>query len=227
MNSKTIGLILAVLALAAFALAVFLFRDRDAGPVVQLPEVKANTATGLTAVEPRSESIDSKTVVTGGEPADDVESLEQAFADDHSLLSARHAEVRNDDTFIDLLARLREDDSAIAADKRRTYELFFYSQPLIRSAAITLDTLECGTRFCVAQLRANDDAVLKRFSENLMASSDFQAGATMIIVGEPGAAGVTHRLLFSHDPAINSITLPPGTVLPEAFETADNPPDIH
>ena len=133
--------------------------------------------------------------------------LERTFIRGNTLAPS----LENDETFDRLIAQLRQDTSSIAAEKRTEYELRIYSQPLARSGAVSVDRFECGDRLCAVELRAFDPANLGEFVKTLVNSEDFESRAVVVVMAEPTMVtpeGKVTRIVFSHDPTINSVSVP-------------------
>ena len=107
--------------------------------------------------------------------------------------------------FSDLLDEFRAGANVRGAEEREQYQQFFYAQSELISGSVVLDVLECGAAICVAELRSEDPSALRAFIDRRMYWDGFDSKATVIVhVGQPNVT----RLVFSHDPEINGITVP-------------------
>lgn len=230
MKSKS-GLLLVAAAIAVLAVSMLRSGDRATDEAVdRAPETTAHSGTAARDLAPpvHAEADDPESPVPENASMDLEQggnrNLEQSLIHADSLDAARAGELADYELFAALVAELQRDTSAIAAEKRRSYQLFFYSRAAIRSGSIFLDVLECGTRICVAEFRARDQDALGNFTHRLYTSKDFGGGATFDLVTPDvtGASAETRRILFSHDPALNSVFVQtPASVSP------GSPPDIH
>lgn len=147
------------------------------------------------------------------------ENLEQYFITGDSLDTTRLTpKLKDNDTFNELMAQLRNETSPVAAEKRRSYELMFYSQASAQSGAVTVDALECGARLCASELRAENKPRIDQFVTSLTQSDDFDTRAFIEVIADPDLAngyGESRRIIFSHDPTIDSITLPAEALEPQ------------
>lgn len=107
-------------------------------------------------------------------------------------------------TFPRLVDEFRAGDVS-KADVRQKYSGFFLSQPEFLSSALNLELLECGLVLCVAELRSSEPATLSTFTRDINNRDGYEAKATLEF---PSSQPNVVRLIFSHDPEINGITLP-------------------
>jgi hypothetical protein len=107
-------------------------------------------------------------------------------------------------TFPRLVDEFRAGDLS-KADVRQRFSDFFLSQPEFLSSELNLELLECGLVLCVAELRSSDSATLSTFTRDINNRDGYEAKATQEF---PSSQPNVARLIFSHDPKINGITLP-------------------
>lgn len=241
MTWRTIGLIAATVVISVAVLHVILSDDSTtskstdlilpaseklpksyvgtsgSGPIVNVASQPTPKRTGSDALESGStDDMDS-------EYAEDDENLknrnlENYLIHDSSLDATRLDELKDYDSFNELMSQLREQTGSTAEEKRMSYELLFYSQPTVREGSVALDALECGTSLCASELRANDQATLDQFIKSLTGASEFEAGAVIQLRGFPNhGAGDSElrRIIFPHDPTIRGIRVSRSTLFPE------------
>ena len=139
----------------------------------------------------------------------DEKSLESSLTKDGVLNISHLLEMQSDDSFGELVAELRQDSSDVANERRSTYELLFYSQPLSKNGSVTLDTLECGSRLCVAELRALNADLMDEFIRGVTTADGFDGRTTTQLPGSPTYQGSnSRRLVFSHDSTTEGVSLP-------------------
>jgi hypothetical protein len=110
------------------------------------------------------------------------------------------------DNFSKLVEEFRDNNDIKTAEQHEQFQQFFYSQDELLRGEIALDVLECGTQICVAELRSDDSSALRAFIGDGM---DWDAFGSNTIVEVPTDQQNTTRLIFSHDPEIKGIALPP------------------
>jgi len=138
---------------------------------------------------------------------DQDDGLEDYYLHDGSLSSERIGELQIDQNFAELIAQLRVQTDPIAAEKRRSLELLFYSQDQTRDGSVSVDVFECGSRICAAELRASDQSAIEQFVSNVTNSSEFQGSAIVQLSGFRDD-GKFQRLIFAHDSTIEGVTVP-------------------
>jgi len=234
MDKKRIGLIAIITTLLVVATSVS--RRTDPGSdVAEMPpshtrsenlastpskSVETDGTSELRSSGPRTGTDPGKPLATEADfgamelSQDENKNLEAFLVDfeNGSLNAARLQELGSDPMFDELVAQLRDEHSEISNENRRKYELIFYSQPKSRDGTVALDTMECGNHLCVAELRADNKAVLDAYIENAIQSDAFEARAFLYPPGSDiYSSGESRRILFPHDPNIVGVTLPAGT----------------
>lgn len=137
------------------------------------------------------------------------EDLESYFVVGGMMDGEHIGELRNDDTFQELVDQFREQSSEIGMEKRSAYEILFYSQPQALDGSVSVDLLECGSDLCAAELRANSQAVLDEFLKSTRNSDGFESRATIVLSGSSAYTdGQTRRFVFAHNPEIGGFTVP-------------------
>jgi len=111
-----------------------------------------------------------------------------------------------EDNFSRLAEEFRISGSAEGGKKRDKFQQFFYAQDALLKGQVSLDVLECGDQLCVAELRGVDASALKSFMDGKIAWDAFESKA---IIEAPTQQPNIGRLIFSHDPEIKGITMPP------------------
>jgi|GEM_PF-4609042 len=110
-----------------------------------------------------------------------------------------------EDNFSRLAEEFRHGRDERASEKREQFQQIFYQQDQLLSGEVSLDVLECGVQLCVAELRSTDSATLRAFMNDHNDWQGFESKTTIEVpTQQPGII----RLIFSHDPGVDGITLP-------------------
>lgn len=116
--------------------------------------------------------------------------------------------VVNPEAYSDVFPQLVDEFRLGGAEQltvRQRYSEFFLRQPEILSGEVSLDLLECGLQICVAEVRSSDSQALDDFSKQVRQREGWDTRAALEF---PSRFENVRRLAFSHDPQVNSVTLP-------------------
>ena len=110
-----------------------------------------------------------------------------------------------EENFSRLAEEFRNGYDIEATEKREQFQQFFYTQNQLLSGEVSIDILECGHQLCIAELRSGDTSALRIFMDGVRDWEGFESKAIMEVPTQQ--PGIT-RLIFSHDPEINGISIP-------------------
>lgn len=232
MSLRRVGIVVAVVAVIAAAYSLVASRehgvDRDEALTAGEFGQAANTDSESRERPSIQDSLEAGRVIVksdvepdGGDDArnvpeensnalqiDPANRPEEYYVQDGSLVFEHISELQHDQQFTNLLAELSLQNDSIAAEKRRNYELLFYSQEQTRDGSVMIDAFECGSQICAAALRSNDPAAVEQFIRSATSSSEFEGNA-IARLSSSGDNGEFERFVFAHDSTIEGFTLPP------------------
>lgn len=212
-----IGIVFAIL--AALSTSSFFIKNEDVGNASTSPQTPvpdrgsvADPARDITEndewmlSEEASEGIVNVAAAAGGATEMKAGSVESQAISNNAINSdfvMGSGDV--EENFSRLTEEFLNGDDERGSEKREQFQQFFYSQNELLGGEISLDVIECGARLCVAELRSANTSALRTFMDGRLAWDGFDSKALMEM---PSQQPNVRRLIFSHDPEINGITMP-------------------